>query len=118
MAIARVLVQNPDVILADEPVSSVDPSLAQSIVRLLLDLAAASGKTLLMNLHTVELALAYFPRIIGFREGRVLFDLPVAEVTDAGLAALYAGEAQDAADGAPSYEPLRSLPGACRPLQA
>ncbi len=118
VAIARVLVQNPDVILADEPVSSVDPSLANTIVRLLLDLAGASGKTLIMNLHTVDLALAYFPRVIGFREGRVTFDLSPAEVTDGLLAQLYAGEAARPEDDASFYERLRNLPGACRPLQA
>ena len=118
VAVARVLVQNPDVILADEPVSSVDPSLAVTIVRLLLDLAAASGKTLIMNLHTVDLALAYFPRVIGFREGQVTFDRNPAEVTDELLAHLYAGEAANPADEFLFHERLRSLPGACRPLQA
>ncbi len=118
VAIARVLVQNPDVILADEPVSSVDPSLANTIVRLLLDLAGASGKTLIMNLHTVDLALAYYPRVIGFREGRVTFDLSPAEVTDGLLAQLYAGEAARPEDDASFHERLRSLSGACRPLQA
>ncbi len=78
MAIARVLVQDPDVILADEPVSAVDPTLAQAIVALLRDLSAASRKTLLVNLHSVELALAHFPRIVGIRDGRMLFDLPPA----------------------------------------
>ncbi len=118
VAIARVLVQNPDIILADEPVSSVDPSLAVAIVRLLLDLAAASRKTLIMNLHTVDLALAYFPRVIGFREGQVCFDLNPAEVTDDLLAQLYAGESASAAGDASFHERLRSLSGACRPLQA
>ncbi len=117
VAIARVLVQNPDILLADEPVSSVDPSLANTIVRLLLDLATASGKTLLMNLHTVDLALAYFPRVIGFREGRVTFDRNPAEVTDELLAQLYAGDAASPADES-FHERLRALSGACRPLQA
>ena len=117
VAIARVLVQNPDIILADEPVSSVDPSLANTIVRLLRDLAAAGGKTLLMNLHTVDLALAYFPRVIGFREGRIHFDRTPAEVSEEMLAQLYAGES-----AAPPEELFhdrhRFLSGACRPLQA
>ncbi|MGH7340083.1 MAG: phosphonate ABC transporter ATP-binding protein, partial [Candidatus Rokuibacteriota bacterium] len=57
VAIARLLVQAPDVLLADEPVSSVDPSWAEAIVRLLVEAASRHGKTLLMNLHSVELAL-------------------------------------------------------------
>src|SRR5436190_23351741 len=62
VAVARLLVQAPDVVLADEPVSSVDPSQADAIVRLLVEDARSRGQTLLMNLHSVELALRYFPR--------------------------------------------------------
>ena len=104
VAIARVLVQHPEVILADEPVSSVDPTLAQGIVNLLVELSRTFHTTLVMNLHSVDLALAYFPRVIGFRDGRVAFDLPSAEVTDGLLTALYAGgsgagrDARDAMD--------------------
>lgn len=103
VAIARVLVQNPDVILADEPVASVDPNLAHSIVKLLVEISQTSGKTLLMNLHSVELALTYFPRIVGFRGGRIQFDRPPVELTEDLLARLYAGispsEAQEAGFG-------------------
>lgn len=91
VAIARVLVQDPDVILADEPVSSVDPSLGRSIIELLVRLADASQKTLIANLHAVSFALDCFPRVIGFRHGRVLFDLPAAAVSETVLAELYAG---------------------------
>jgi len=91
VAIARVLVQDPDVILADEPVASVDPTLGQAIMRLLVHLAEKSHKTLLVNLHAVSLALELFPRVIGFRQGRVLFDLPADAVTEQVLAHLYAG---------------------------
>ncbi len=91
VAIARMLVQNPEVILADEPVSSVDPALAAGIVKLLIDLSTTYMKTLLMNLHSIDLALAHFPRVIGLKAGKVSFDLPAAEVTDDHLAALYAG---------------------------
>lgn len=93
VAIARVLVQNPDVILADEPVSSVDPTLARSIVQLLVERSQAGNKTLLMNLHSVELALQYFPRIVGVQTGKLAFDLPSQEVTDRVLTALYDGKA-------------------------
>jgi len=89
VAIARVLLQDPDVILADEPVSSVDPTLGQSIVQLLVSLVQARQKTLVANLHAVSLALEYFPRVVGFRRGRVLFDLPPEAVTEDLLAELY-----------------------------
>ena len=65
MAIARVLVQDPDVILADEPVSSVDPTLGRTIIELLVQLAESHRKTLVANLHAVSFALDFFPRVIG-----------------------------------------------------
>lgn len=91
VAIARTLVQNPEVILADEPVSSVDPALATGIVKLLIELSQAARKTLIMNLHSVDLALAYFPRVIGLMGGWISFDLPASAVADEHLTALYAG---------------------------
>ncbi|MBI3060482.1 MAG: phosphonate ABC transporter ATP-binding protein [Deltaproteobacteria bacterium] len=91
VAIARVLIQNPEVILADEPVSSVDPSLAAVIVKLLLDISQDAHKTLLMNLHSVDLALAYFLRVIGIKKGRPLFDLPPDKVSEELLEELYSG---------------------------
>ena len=91
VAIARVLLQDPEVILADEPVSSVDPTLAYGIVKLLVELCGTFHKTLVMNLHSVDLALAFFPRVIGFRDGRVAFDRSPAEISDDLLADLYAG---------------------------
>jgi phosphonate transport system ATP-binding protein len=89
VAIARVLVQDPDVILADEPVSSVDPNLGRSIIELLVRLADTGQKTLVANLHAVSFALDFFPRVIGFRHGRVVFDLPATSVSEAVLADLY-----------------------------
>jgi phosphonate transport system ATP-binding protein len=114
VAIARVLVQDPRVILADEPVSSVDPSLAQAIVRLLLDVCCQRGKTLVMNLHSVDLALASFPRIVGVRNGRIAFDRPAAQVSADLLAALYAG----AHAGVPTEDPVHAIPAvrSCTPI--
>jgi phosphonate transport system ATP-binding protein len=79
------------VILADEPVSSVDPTLGRTIIELLVQLAESQKKTLVANLHAVSFALDFFPRVIGFRQGQVVFDLPAAAVTDQVLADLYAG---------------------------
>ena len=91
VAIARALVQDPDVILADEPVSSVDPTLGRTIMELLMRLAETHKKTLVANLHAVSFALDFFPRVIGFRQGRIAFDLPPAAVTEKVMADLYAG---------------------------
>lgn len=115
VAVARMLVQAPDVMLADEPVSSVDPSWAEAIVRLLAELARARGKTLLMNLHSVELALQHFPRIVAMRGGRVFFDLAPEKVTPELLSELYAGVGGE--DSAPAvYERAVSALHGCRPV--
>jgi len=92
--IARVLYQQADLVLADEPVSALDPTLALATVRLLVDDARARGATLVASLHAVDLALGCFERIVGIRAGRIVFDLPAAQVSEAQLQALYAGEKQ------------------------
>lgn len=91
VAIARVLVQDPEIILGDEPVSSVDPTLANTIVKLLIDISQETRKTLIVSLHSVDLALAYFPRVIGIKNGRTSFDLPPDKISEGMLDELYAG---------------------------
>lgn len=95
VAIARVLVQGPEVILADEPVSSVDPTLASTIVRLLIDISENTHKTLVVSLHSVDLALAYFPRVIGIKSGTAVFDLAPDKISEAMLEELYAGSVRE-----------------------
>jgi len=104
IGIARVLYQAPRLLLADEPVSALDPRLAEQTVRLLTDEARSRNATLLMSLHSVELALAFFPRLIGVRQGRVMFDLPREAVSETQLAALYADEQPN--EPRPVAEPL------------
>jgi phosphonate transport system ATP-binding protein len=87
VAIARLLVQQPDLILADEPVSSLDPARAAETLELLR--GPAQGSTLLISLHQPELARHYCTRAIGLREGRLVFDVPTAELEDARLTRLY-----------------------------
>lgn len=74
VSIARVLAQEPEIILADEPVSNLDPALADDILNLLSELCQRYSVTLLMNLHQPALAKSYADRIIGLREGRVVYD--------------------------------------------
>jgi phosphonate transport system ATP-binding protein len=116
VAIARVLVQDPGIILADEPVSSVDPSLATSIVTLLRDLSGESRKTLVMNLHSVDLALAHFPRIVGVRDGRVLFDLAPDKVSADLLSTLYTDH-EDEEPQRDRFAEILPVSGVCRPLR-
>lgn len=87
VALARVLVQDPAIILADEPVASVDPARSHDIMRLLCEVG--QNKTLLISLHDIALAREYCDRIIGLRQGRILFDLPSQSVSDEQLSHLY-----------------------------
>jgi len=92
VGIARVLYQGAELILADEPVSAMDPVLANHTLGVLAEEAARRGIALLASLHSVDLALAHFPRILGVRAGRLVFDRPAAELRQAELDALYANE--------------------------
>ena len=74
VAIARVLAQQPDIILADEPISNLDPALAEEILVLLSNLCKKYGVTLLMNLHQPALAKSFADRVIGLRDGKIVFD--------------------------------------------
>lgn len=89
VALARVLVQNPVAILADEPVSNLDPERSREIMDLLSDLSSSTGKTLLVSLHAIEFAFTHCRRIVGLRHGRVVFDSPASSVTPEMVAALY-----------------------------
>lgn len=92
VALARVLYQQPDLFLADEPVSALDPALSELTVALLNEEATRRGVTLVASLHAVDLALRHFPRVVGLQDGRILFDLPSREVSAAQLRTLYAAE--------------------------
>jgi phosphonate transport system ATP-binding protein len=85
VAIARVLVQDPTLVLADEPVSQLDPERARSVLTVL----TSRGGTLIASMHRPDLAREYFTRIIGLRDGRIVFDQPAADVTSASLVPLY-----------------------------
>ena len=74
VAIARALFQEPEALLADEPVSSVDPARARDTIRLFRELSDELGFTLCVSLHDVALAKEYFPRLIGLRAGKIVFD--------------------------------------------
>ncbi len=89
-AIARTLFQGPDLLLADEPVSSLDPARSDSVMAILTKKGnSASTKTVIMSMHDAALALQHCDRIVGLRSGSVQFDLPSADVTDELLDDLY-----------------------------
>lgn len=89
VAIARCLAQDPQLILADEPVSNLDPSRAAEILSLLTNAARARGATTVFSSHQPELARRFAHRVIGMRNGRIIFDLPTRELTADATAALY-----------------------------
>jgi phosphonate transport system ATP-binding protein len=92
VGIARVLYQAPEVLLADEPVSAMDPVLAAHTLSTLCRHAKEHRVTLVASLHAVDLALSHFSRIIGLRDGQVFFDLPASDVDHDLLDGLYANE--------------------------
>jgi phosphonate transport system ATP-binding protein len=89
VAIARVLVQNPAILLADEPVSSLDPARAAEVLRLMVGIAREDGKTLVASIHAVDLARQHFGRVVGLRNGVVHFDVACDMLTDTMLHDLY-----------------------------
>jgi phosphonate transport system ATP-binding protein len=95
VAIARALYQDPWAILADEPVSSVDPARARDTVALLRDLCAERNLTLLVSLHDLELARAFFPRLVGLRGGKIVFDRSTREIAEQDFRELYRLEGRD-----------------------
>lgn len=92
VGVARVLYQRPDLLLADEPVSAMDPTLADLTIHQLHAQASARGVTLIASLHAVDLALRWFPRVIGLKAGAVVFDRPPVKITDLMLQDLYASQ--------------------------
>lgn len=93
VAIARALAQRPDVLLADEPVASLDPEAAQEIMRLLQRLARTEKLAVLAVLHQVDLAYAFADRVVGIRDGRMAFDTPCASLSREAVQRLYVSEA-------------------------
>jgi len=93
VAIARLLVQEPRVVLADEPVSSLDIRLGREVVQLLLGLTGA-GRTLVVSLHTLDLLGLGFDRVLALRGGELLFDGPPADLSHDLLRQIYGAEYQ------------------------
>jgi phosphonate transport system ATP-binding protein len=91
VAIARALVQQPRLLLADEPVASLDPHNAALVMDLLQTINREDGLTVIVNLHDVELARRYCDRLVGMAAGRIVFDGAPRELTPAAVARIYGG---------------------------
>lgn len=89
VAIARTLMQNPAIILADEPVSNLDPTLSRVILDILKRVCREDGITAMVSLHTLDLTREYADRIVGLSQGRVLFDGPTKDLNEAAAEKIY-----------------------------
>lgn len=92
VSIARTIVQEADIILADEPVSALDPVTAQTVMNDFQRLNRELKRTIIMNIHSIPLARQYASRIIGMRSGEIVFDGPASLATDAKLSEIYGAE--------------------------
>lgn len=89
VAIARALIQQPQVLLADEPVASLDPKTAESIMNLLVTISREEGITLVVTLHSIDLAMKYSEKIIGLNHGRIMVSYNTGNVRKEELYPLY-----------------------------
>ena len=93
VAIARVLIQNPAVVLADEPIASLDPERGREVMTLLAELCGepeqATQRALVVSLHDLEMARMFCDRIIGLREGKIIFDCAADQLDSQRIEALY-----------------------------
>lgn len=92
VGIARALMQRPDLLLLDEPTASLDPKTSRQIMRLVRELVAERQTPAIINIHDVALARAYADRIIGLRDGIVVFDAEASALTEAALTEIYGAE--------------------------
>jgi phosphonate transport system ATP-binding protein len=89
VAVARALMQEPELLIADEPAASLDPAAGEEVMTLFADLARRDGLSLLFTTHNLQHARQYARRIVGLRAGSVVLDRPVAEMAAASLDDLY-----------------------------
>jgi phosphonate transport system ATP-binding protein len=92
VGIARALLQDPQLLLVDEPTASLDPKTSRQVMRLLMELATEHELTVVVNIHDVALAQLFVPRIVGLRAGAIVFDGGPADLTDDRLTEIYGEE--------------------------
>ena len=126
-AIARTLVQGAKVVLADEPIASLDPESSRKVMEILARINREDGCTVVVSLHQVEIAMKYCPRVVALNQGQVVFDGPSSALTPALLQELYGVQAEELlrpaalpAEGASVHvlTPPVAVPWAARPAKA
>ena len=116
VGLARAFLAPARLWLIDEPLSALDPARARQALEALVGEARASNITMVATLHQVDAALAHFGRIVGLRDGVLVFDLPTAEVTPERLAQLYAQRESELHGGAAPTLPELIVPPATAPV--
>jgi len=124
VGIARAVIQQPKILLVDEPTSSLDPETSETVMRLLTDIAAEREIPVLINIHEVDLALDHADRVVGLHDGELVFEGTPADLDDTALDRVYRGaeppdstasEPTDDSSSGPTLgmpeEPDRSVPG-------
>ncbi|MEN3290803.1 MAG: phosphonate transport system ATP-binding protein [Burkholderiales bacterium] len=109
-AIARTIVQKAKIILADEPIASLDPESARRVMQTLADLNRQDGTTIVVSLHQVDMALRFCPRTVALHRGRVVYDGPSSALTQPMLRELYGAEAEDILSAGSAAHPHPDLP--------
>ena len=119
VAIARALMQEPRMLLADEPIASLDPMNAKLVMDALRDINRRDGITVLCNLHTLDTARAYCDRIVGMAQGRIVFDGAPETLDEAAVRSIYGADGQGQCAGREDHvdQPCR-VPARCRRLRA
>jgi phosphonate transport system ATP-binding protein len=92
VGIARAVMQRPQLLLADEPTSSLDPKTSVEIMELMRDLGRSHSIPVMVNMHDVELARRFADRVVGMSGGRIVFDGPPGDLSDGHLKEIYGGE--------------------------
>ncbi|MFP3342295.1 phosphonate ABC transporter ATP-binding protein [Halomonas sp. SIMBA_159] len=111
VAIARTLMQDAQIIIADEPIASLDPKAGREIMDLLLEVVSERGLTVLCTLHQLELAQQYGDRIVGMKAGTVVLDTPRETATLSDMQALYQGDTrvEQTPSSSTTSQPLRAI---------
>lgn len=98
-AIARTLVQGARLVLADEPIASLDPESSRKVMEILANIQREDGRTVVVSLHQVDMAIRYCPRVVALNQGRIVYDGPSAHLTPALLRELYGMQADEFLSG-------------------
>jgi phosphonate transport system ATP-binding protein len=106
-AIARTLVQGAKLVIADEPIASLDPEASRNVMEILSKIQKEDGRTVVVSLHQVDIAIRYCPRVIALNQGQVVYDGPSSALTPAMLSDLYGTQAEEF-KSRPQVSPVQS----------